>query len=212
MEMKIKKASRLFRLLFLILCFGMLWICYSDAEAAEAPVTASIPVKCTGGNPLETFTVVMEMETNENQNPDRLILRLKADEEGAFTIHYTYPGTYHYTISQTKGTESGTTYDDTVYRVDMYVTEDENGTMYAEPVVYEKGSDEKKAELVFKNTGESSGSKNSSSKSGTSSGSKSAGNVQTGDTSAFALYARLAAGAAVTLLLLAGFRMKKRRG
>ncbi len=183
----------LFMGLFVLLLFPL------GAEAA-VPVTARIPVSCSGGNPLESLTFVMEMETKEMQTPDQLMIRLKAEEEGAFTIHYAYPGTYHYRIRQETGKDSKTTYDSTVYEVDMFVTEDEKGVLYAEPVLYTKGSSEKKAEIRFKNTAAGEPSKNSRSSS-----------VQTGDTAQKTLYLSLFAGSAALLVLLGSRLLRKRR-
>lgn len=78
-------------------------------------------------------------------------LSLRDGETGRFSVLYTYPGTYHYTLSQEKGTDKKTTYDETVYKVDVYVTEDEDGRMSAEPVIYLNGSSGKKQSAGFRN-------------------------------------------------------------
>lgn len=78
-------------------------------------------------------------------------MSLRDGETGSFSVLYTYPGTYHYTISQEKGTDKKTTYDETVYKVDVYVTEDEDGRMSTEPVIYLNGSSEKKQSASFIN-------------------------------------------------------------
>ena len=44
-----------------------------------------------------------------------------------------------------------TTYDEPVYNVDVYVTEDEDGRMSAEPIIYLNGSNEKKQSAGFRN-------------------------------------------------------------
>ena len=54
-------------------------------------------------------------------------------------------------MSQEKGTDKKTTYDETVYKVDVYVTEDEDGRMSAEPVIYLNGSSGKKPSAGFIN-------------------------------------------------------------
>ena len=78
-------------------------------------------------------------------------LSLRDGETGRFSVLYTYPGTYHYTLSQEKGTDKKTTYDETVYKVDVYVTEDEDGRMSAEPIIYLNGSNKKKPSAGFRN-------------------------------------------------------------
>lgn len=158
--------------LFLLLCSCLLWMLPVKTEASTVPVTTRIPVTCSGGNTQETFTFVLEMETKELQTPDQLIIRIKAGEEGAFSIHYVYPGTYHYKIRQEKGADAKTTYDSTVYQIDVFVTEDESGILSAEPVLHKEGSNEKIPRVSFENSVENNMTKNNRSSS-----------VQTGDNS-----------------------------
>lgn len=138
--------------------------------AAEKTVEARIPVSCTGKNTKESFSYHLKAETSEFQTLMADSLSLRDGETGSFSVLYTYPGTYHYTISQEKGTDKKTTYDETVYKVDVYVTEDEDGKMSTEPVIYLNGSSEKKQSASFINT----------KKLDTN---KTPGNVKTGDTS-----------------------------
>lgn len=119
--------------------------------AAEKTVEAKIPVLCTGKNTKESFSYHLKAETSEFQTLTTDSLSLRDGETGSFSVLYTYPGTYHYTISQEKGTDKKTTYDETVYKVDVYVTEDEDGRMSAEPVIYLNGSNEKKQSASFIN-------------------------------------------------------------
>lgn len=119
--------------------------------AAEKTVEAKIPVSCTGKNTKESFSYHLKAETSEFQTLATDSLSLRDGETGSFSVLYTYPGTYHYTISQEKGTDKKTTYDETVYKVDVYVTEDEDGRMSAEPVIYLNGSNEKKQSASFIN-------------------------------------------------------------
>lgn len=193
------------KILGILLCIACLLMVSERADAATVPVTAKIPVTCSGGNPSETFVVVMDMETKEMQTPDQLMIRMKAGEEGAFSVHYVYPGTYHYEIHQEAGKDWKTTYDPTVYAVDVYVTEDENGVLQAEPVVFTHGSEEKKAAVSFHNTSESSPSKNSSRPSSSS-------HVQTGDTADLLFYAGLLIASAATLLALVRAITGRKRG
>ncbi len=123
----------------------------SETKADEKAVTVRIPVSCTGINTTEEFIYELSGESTEFQIIESRTLTLKDKEKGEFCITYTYPGTYHYTVVQNKGSDSDTTYDNTVYHVDVYVTEDEKGNMYAEPVVYLQGESGKKAELSFTN-------------------------------------------------------------
>ena len=137
-------------LLLLVMCLP------APAYAAESgaggkTITAQIPVSCTGTNTTEQFVFRLTGESSPFQTVENETLILKDKEKGFFRITYTYPGTYHYTVSQERGKDGATTYDDTVYCVDVYVTENEKGNLYADPVVYIEGESEKKAELSFFN-------------------------------------------------------------
>lgn len=187
--------------LLLLMCGLVLWLFPSKAEAATVPVTVRIPVSCDGGNPSETFTFVLDMETRDFQKPDQMMIRMKAGEEGAYTIHYGVPGTYHYKIRQEAGANKKSTYDTTVYQVDVYVTEDEKGVLQADPVIYLDGSKDKKAEVHFTNSGWSEPSKTSRS-----------GAVKTGDSTDFAVYVMLLIASATTLAVLFRVLFIKRKG
>ncbi len=169
-------------------------------EAQTVPVNGRIPVSVSGGNPLETFTILLEPETQELQSPEQLFLRLKAEEAGEFSIAYTVPGTYRYTVRQNKGSDSKTAYDSSVYEVEMVVTEDEKGVLHAEPVVYGSDREEKKAEIRFTNTAESTPSKNQ----------RTSSEVQTGDTTELPLYLGLLAASTAVLVKLGKSRWNKK--
>lgn len=204
MQIRRKKRTCMSLLILLFSCIS-LWLLPVSAEAA-VPTSVKIPVSCEGGNPLEEFTCVLEMESHDLQTPDHLMIRMKSGEEGAFTIHYVYPGVYHYRIRQEEGADKKTSYDSTVYEVDVYVTEDEKGQLEAEPVVFTQGSNEKKAEVAFHNTGSSTPSRTVRS----SGGNKSSGNVMTGDSAEPLFYISLFSASAVTLLAaLKQLRRKK---
>lgn len=144
---KTVKKLRLFTCLAaMLMLFSILPVC-----AAEKTVEVKIPVSCTGENTTESFFYHLKAEPSEFQTLATDSLSLRDGETGRFSILYTYPGTYHYTISQEKGTDEKTTYDETVYNVDVYVTEDENGKMSAEPIIYLNGSNEKKQSAGFRN-------------------------------------------------------------
>ena len=124
------------------------------SETAEKTVTARIPVVCEKVDSEETFHYQLKGSPSQYEEIEQTELELKSGEKGYFQISYHYPGTYHYTVSQIAGTDKKTTYDNTEYQVDVYVTESENGELFAQPILYLKGEDGKKAELAFKNTRE----------------------------------------------------------
>ena len=124
------------------------------SDTAEKTVTARIPVVCEKVDSEETFHYQLKGSPSQYEEIEQTELELKSGEKGYFQISYHYPGTYHYTVSQMAGTDKKTTYDNTEYQVDVYVTESENGELFAQPILYLKGEDGKKAELAFKNTRE----------------------------------------------------------
>lgn len=141
------KKLRIFTCLAaMLMLFSILPVC-----AAEKTVEAKIPVSCTGKNTTESFSYHLKAEPSEFQTLAADSLSLRDGETGRFSVLYTYPGTYHYTLSQEKGTDKETTYDETVYKVDVYVTEDEDGRMSAEPIIYLNGSSGKKPSAGFRN-------------------------------------------------------------
>lgn len=146
MNEAVKKLRIFTCLATMLMLFSILPVC-----AAEKTVEAEIPVSCTGENTTESFSYHLKAEPSEFQTLATDSLSLRDGETGSFSVLYTYPGTYHYTISQEKGTDEKTTYDETVYKVDVYVTEDEDGRMSAEPIIYLNGSSGKKPSAGFRN-------------------------------------------------------------
>lgn len=105
-------------------------------SAAEKSVSVQIPVSCIGKNSSETFQYQILPETTQFQELESDSLSLKDGETGVFRISYQVPGAYHYSVRQLKGNHSRTAYDETVYSVDVYVTEKEDGAMAAEAIAY----------------------------------------------------------------------------
>lgn len=185
-----KKIRILTYLAAMLMLFSIVPVC-----AAEKTVEAEIPVSCTGENTTESFSYHLKAETSEFQTLSADSLSLRDGETGSFSVLYTYPGTYHYTLSQKKGTDKKTTYDETVYNVDVYVTEDEDGRMSAEPVIYLNGSSGKKQSAGFRNIRKLD---------------KTAGNVNTGDTSSTAFW--IAASGLSTMLMGIMISRRKKEG
>lgn len=123
-----------------------------NVNNGDPVVTVAIPVSCKKVDTTEIFRYQLQGETSRFELIENTELELKAGEKGTFSISYTYPGTYHYTVSQIKGTDKYTTYDEAVYNVDAYVTENTDGTLIAELVAYRQGDASKKAELLFENS------------------------------------------------------------
>ena len=91
----------------------------------------------------------IEGDSGFKASPERLELR--DGESKTFTIQINLPGDYKYKIYQEKGIEKNMEYDNSVYQAEIFVTEDENGKLNAETVVFTKGSSEKSAKCEFVN-------------------------------------------------------------
>ncbi len=136
---------------------------------AANPVDAIIPVSCTAEGSTESFTVVIQGDSRFKASPESF--ELKNGKSKNFTISVNLPGDYKYKIYQEKGTEKNTEYDSSVYQAEVFVTEDENGKLNADTVVFTNGSNEKspKCEFINKVTKESEQNGNGDSNSGSSS-------------------------------------------
>jgi len=117
------------------------------------------------------------------------VLRLSDGMTGNFEVSFDSPGTYHYTIQQDAGSNKQTSYDSTVYKVDVYVTD----KMQAELVAYVSGMSEKKADIKFVNVKKV----------------PTAGTVQTGDDVSLLCYFLMLSGSLSLLIVMSV--LKKRR-
>lgn len=184
-----------FRILCKILCMSFVVLCAVIPGAAVHAagtdrVTAQIPVSCTGQNTTERFLYRLEGIQSDTEGADRTEFYLKDGEKGTFSITYQVPGTYHYTITQNKGTDKKTTYDDTIYQADVWVYW-ENDRLKADVIVYVKGETQKRAEAAFYNekevpketeaTNGNGTNKPTHSSGGSQSSTSYSGNVKTGD-------------------------------
>ena len=118
---------------------------------ASGNITGKIPVSCVAVNWTDAFTFIITPADESSPQATRADLVLSNGDTGFFDIDFLMPGTYHYYISQTKGDNNSITYDSNVYMIDVYVTEEEDGKMSAEPIVYIKDASEKKDSCLFTN-------------------------------------------------------------
>lgn len=198
-----------------MLCMSFMLLCAVIPGAAvhaagTDTVTAQIPVSCTGQNTTERFLYRLEGIQSDTEGADRTEFYLKDGEKGTFSITYQVPGTYHYTITQNKGTDKKTTYDATIYQADVWVYW-ENGRLKADVILYIKGETEKRMEAAFTNQKEI---EENSSVSGTSDktgsqGTSHSGNVKTGDeTPLLLLTVMMIMSAGMMLFIIFGRRKK----
>lgn len=138
-------------LLTLLVCSSAMLI---NAKAEEPTATISIPISCVGENTDETFTY--KIVPNENNKAHYKIendtLQLKNGAKGAFEVEVNQVGNYLFTIEQSKGSDSSTTYDTSSYLVNVDVYwEDEAETQLTGVAVAYKNDSETKSEIEFKN-------------------------------------------------------------
>ena len=164
MNQAIRKLSGLLVLPVLLAALLMLPV---RANAAEYACDAVIPVsvKLNGTND-EKFEVTIELaegmdETAPMPEEENCALLLGDGEDGGFAIHYTEPGDYYYVIRQTCGGTAYMSYDDTVYAVQVQVTNtqaEDGGTTLGYTVtaydasIPEPAPENKVSKLAFLNT------------------------------------------------------------
>lgn len=112
-------------------------------------VDAIVPVSCTAEGSTESFTVSIKGDSGFKASPETL--NLKNGDTGNFKIAINLPGDYKYKIYQESGTKENTEYDKTVYQAEVFVTEDDNGKLNADTVVFTNGNNEKSANCGFVN-------------------------------------------------------------
>lgn len=71
---------------------------------------------------------------------------------GTFVLSFNEPGDYYYEIYQKTQTQTGVTYDDTVYEVWISVLVDDDGKLYSVAAVNAQDSTQKTDEILFENT------------------------------------------------------------
>lgn len=112
-----------------------------------APAATSVTLgasKVLNGKSLEDGEFSFALE---GEDGTQLVAKNDANGMVAFpAIQYSEAGTYQYTLSEVKGTESGVTYDETTYAVAVAVEDDGKGSLVA-TVSYEGGK-----ASVFNNT------------------------------------------------------------
>ena len=137
-----KKQQKALCPLVVFLCMMYLAVLTIPVKAEDKSVTVKIPVTCIGRNTEERFNYEIEGGESEYEQVENRTLTLSDGEEGSFVITCNYPGTYRYTVHQQAGQDEKTTYDDTVYQIDLYVTENVQGELGITPVAYVKGETE----------------------------------------------------------------------
>lgn len=160
--------------------------------ADTEPVTAKIPVSCVGKNTGEEFSYILSAEDDSGtQHIGTDHISLSDGETGSFTVTFSYPDTYRFKVWQEAGSDQETIYDDTFYHVDVYVTENGDGRLFAEPVIYKRTDASKSEDCKFLNEKVSPSSQPA--------GTAGSGNVKTGDDTDLELFTGLLLASFMTL-------------
>ena len=125
-------------------------ICLTTTPVCAAEkVNAVLPVTCTARESTEKFAVLIEGDSVYKASPS--IVYLSDGDNKSFTVSIDMPGDYKYKIYQKKGNNKNTDYDKTIYQAEVFVTEDDDGELNADTVVFSNGSSEKSAACSFVN-------------------------------------------------------------
>ncbi len=122
-----------------VFAFSIIWMLFTAVLCTHAGAAPAVPVDIwvtiqNGG------TAVIITEVN-SPLPDRSKMTLDDGQSEAFHIMFSEEGSYSYTI-RTEPDDRDIRFDDTVYRVSVYVRE-ENGTLYTNLIIYNEKTGKK---------------------------------------------------------------------
>ena len=123
------------------------------AGFTNTPVTAYIPVVCEKVKNVSgdsKYEVVIEKMSDDAPMPAKDVYTVSGSGKLNIEIEMDEPGTYQYKIYERKGKNKKITYDDTVYTVTLFVTQDDDGVLECE-VILSKGSIAKPTVVKFVN-------------------------------------------------------------
>ena len=129
----------------LLICFCSA-IMSTIAVFADQKLTATIPVECTTDAIVEIKSLDGAPEASEKR------LELTANKQKEFHIDLYDPGSYHYQVTQIKGSNSKITYDESVYDVILFVTSNEQGVMKSEVYAKVTNTTKKSGYVKFQNS------------------------------------------------------------
>ena len=124
MKRQIKNLISLAVLCALLLC---LFTGTAFAGSTNDTLNAEINVNCMkySGDDSGKYIVKIESTDASCPAPKEDSLNIKEDGTGSFVISVDEPGTYDYLVYQEAGDDEKTTYDDTVYHVKVFVTQND---------------------------------------------------------------------------------------
>ena len=109
-------------------------------------ITANFNVLISSASAEGPFQIIIEGEPKADSD----VFLLKRSQKREVSILITEPGNYTYYVSQTQGTDDRINYDSTVYKVDVFVTSNDAGTLSIPAInIYEQGSTAKLRHCSF---------------------------------------------------------------
>ncbi len=111
----------------------------ADKTSATILGTKVFEGKALGGDDFE-FRLY---ESSSSWNEGELLETVKNDADGTFTfkaIDYTVAGSSYYLVNEVKGNKGGVTYDESVFRVRVDVTDDMRGQLHANVLVFDNNN------------------------------------------------------------------------
>lgn len=113
---------------------------YSATGTGEIKVQKNLEGRDWKDNDSFTFTLTADSSNPATAMPDSTSVEIKKTDKndqdkyiksfGQFT--FTKPGTYKYTVQETRGTEGGLSYDDTIHQIIIIVKDNGDGTLVAD--------------------------------------------------------------------------------
>ncbi len=131
----------------------------ASMDEAELTIGVCVDVDSDGQMHQETdTTIIIVPEKAENPMPDdrddgRSVLKIRGGGQGQFDpIRYRKCGVYGYLVYQQAGRQEGFVYDDAVYSLKVYVTDELGDGLHAMPVYYEPAKRAVSEQIRFQNS------------------------------------------------------------
>ncbi len=127
------------------------FLTWTPALASEA-VQVSVPVSCEADEDEAGGKYVVLIEPQDESYRDTIkkeALQFSGTGSDAFTLEYSEPGNYIYTVYQQPFSE--VYFDESSHSVKVYVSWDDNGNLTAYPVIFKDGKKEKELGIKFLN-------------------------------------------------------------
>lgn len=121
-------------------------------HAASGHVSVDVPVECEAYSDDHVHIVTAEpLDDGLEDTLKKGVLEFQGTGSGSLVLDFTKPGTYHYKVLQDADLSEHAYFDEDAYIMDVFVTRDEEGNLYAEPVLYKEGNNKKEVLIRFLN-------------------------------------------------------------